>query len=255
MRNERLAAAIRDAGMSVEDMASDIPIHPKTVKQWINGSRLPHEANRQRASAVLRQPEGYLFPEVMDAARSASAMASEFVQIHPSRASIHGPFLGERIDSATTKIDLMAYGGSFLYDTVPHFAQRVQARARAGVAVRLLLGDPDSEAVRLRGQQEGLEQLVINRCRHAWHQVGPLVDSPGITAARHGETLYNSIFRFDDLMFVNAHMFGSPAADNPVIELQRLEGGVMFDRYVRSFDATWSAAKPVFQADIPGLSR
>ena len=35
---------------------------------------------------------------------------------------------------------------------------------------------------------------------------------PGVTARQHGETVYDSIFRFDDALLANAHTFGAAAA-------------------------------------------
>ncbi|MGH3994185.1 MAG: XRE family transcriptional regulator, partial [Pseudonocardiaceae bacterium] len=57
-------------------------------------------------------------------------------------------------------------------------------------------------------------------------------------------TLYNSIYRFDDDMFVNTHVYGSMAAHAPVLHLRRLSGGDLFDTYSESFDVIWNESKP-----------
>ncbi|MGI9616689.1 MAG: hypothetical protein ACR2QO_27480, partial [Acidimicrobiales bacterium] len=60
----------------------------------------------------------------------------------------------------------------------------------------------------------------------------------------HATTLYNSIFRFDDEMLVNTHVYGIPAAHAPVMHLRRLSGGELFDIYQISFEAVWGVAVP-----------
>ncbi len=60
----------------------------------------------------------------------------------------------------------------------------------------------------------------------------------------HSTTLYASIFRYDDIMLANPHMWGAPASANPVLHLRRIEGSSWFDGYRRSFDAVWETARP-----------
>ena len=60
----------------------------------------------------------------------------------------------------------------------------------------------------------------------------------------HATTLYNSIYRFDDAMLVNTHVYGLTAAQAPLLHLRRLDGGVLFDTYLNSFQAAWEVARP-----------
>src|SRR4051794_8670583 len=48
MSNERLRRAVLDAGMTVDDLAAEIGIDPKTLERWITRGRVPHPANRAR---------------------------------------------------------------------------------------------------------------------------------------------------------------------------------------------------------------
>jgi hypothetical protein len=54
----------------------------------------------------------------------------------------------------------------------------------------------------------------------------------------------NSIYRFDSDMLVNAHAYGSPAAQSPVLHLRHLAGGWLFDHYRTSFERVWTQASP-----------
>jgi hypothetical protein len=43
---------------------------------------------------------------------------------------------------------------------------------------------------------------------------------------------------------VNAHAYGAPAAQSPVLHLRQLPGGRLFEHYLASFDRVWELAKP-----------
>lgn len=57
-------------------------------------------------------------------------------------------------------------------------------------------------------------------------------------------TLYTSMFRYDDELLVNPHIWGQPASANPLLHLRRVDAAGWFDNYARSFDAVWAAARP-----------
>jgi hypothetical protein len=73
----------------------------------------------------------------------------------------------------------------------------------------------------------------------------PLLGVPCVDIRTHGTTLYNSLYRADDQMLVNAHVWGVNAYGAPVWHLRRSRAGGMFDTYAASFDAVWSTATPV----------
>jgi hypothetical protein len=57
--------------------------------------------------------------------------------------------------------------------------------------------------------------------------------------------LYNSIYRSDDELLVNTHVFGVGASQAPVLHLRRVAGGSMVTTYIESFELVWSQARPV----------
>jgi hypothetical protein len=79
--------------------------------------------------------------------------------------------------------------------------------------------------VAARGREEKYRHGVESRCRLALLHYQPLIDVPGIGLRTHGTTLYNSIYRVDDQMLVNAHVWGVNAYAAPVWHLRRAEGG------------------------------
>jgi hypothetical protein len=66
----------------------------------------------------------------------------------------------------------------------------------------------------------------------------------GVEIRRHSTVLYNSIYRFDDEMIVNPHVYGRIASHSPALHLRRLGAGDLFEMYADSFDAVWTEAKP-----------
>lgn len=68
----------------------------------------------------------------------------------------------------------------------------------------------------------------------------------------HDATLYNSIYRADDEMLVNTHVYGIGAYLAPVFHLRRLPGSGLFDTYARNIDQTWEGARAVTDHDITG---
>lgn len=55
----------------------------------------------------------------------------------------------------------------------------------------------------------------------------------------------SSLYRADDQMLVNAHVWGVLAYGAPAWHLRRHGDGGKFDTYAGSFDAVWETAHPV----------
>jgi transcriptional regulator with XRE-family HTH domain len=250
MSNERLRAAIVGKGHTIAGLAEQLQVDPKTVERWITKERVPHRAHRLRVAGVLGQDDAYLWPATASDAASRSASEAELVTVYPNRGSVPPGTWESLVDRSTESIDLLAYAASFLHDSIPDFGARLAARARAGVRLRLLFGDPDSPAVALRGEEEAIGDLLAARCRLSWRYFAPVIAEPAVFAREHGCTLYNSVFRFDDTLLANTHLYGTAASQAPVTHLQRITGGRLFDSYQLSFERTWEQARAV-QADQP----
>lgn len=245
MTNERLRTALTNAGMTVVELSERLAVDPKTVERWITTGRPPHRRNRLAVASALDADDCFLWPETADDTRNVTASRSEFTEFFPNRGAVPARIWDDLIDGAAEAIDVLAFGGSFLHDSIADFDARLVARAEAGTSVRLLFGDPESSAVAVRGAEEGLGDLLAARCRLTWAYLQPILGTPGIEARSHGATLYASIFRFDDRILVNHHLFGSPANHNPVHLITRVDGGRTFASYMASFDRVWDSATSV----------
>ncbi|MGX1807885.1 hypothetical protein ACWIGI_19365 [Nocardia sp. NPDC055321] len=71
-----------------------------------------------------------------------------------------------------------------------------------------------------------------------------MIGTPGVAVRLHGATLYSSIYRFDDDMIVNMHVYGRMAPQAPAMHLRQLTQGSLFEMYTQTFDDIWDAAAP-----------
>lgn len=241
--NERLRAAITDAALTSEGLGEALGVDPKTIERWISTGRTPHRRHRQAAGVALGKDEHYLWPAALSDARAEAASAAEVVAVHPNRGSVPPGTWQALLREANESIDMLAFAATFLHDTIPDFDDLIAQRAKAGTRIRLLFGDPDSNAVALRGEEEGIADSLAARCRMTWRYLKPLLGHPGVEARAHDRTLYSSIFRFDDQLFANHHAYGAPANHSPVVHLHRIAGGRMFDHQITAFEKVWDSAR------------
>jgi hypothetical protein len=245
MANERLRGSIAGAGLTVDRLAGIVGVDPKTVERWISKDRIPHRAHRAAAARALKADEMYLWPALLDDARETSASLAEFVTLYPHRGAVPVNLWSSLLEQANDCIDILNYAGLFLTDGTPDIAKTFIRKAESGVRVRLVLGDPDSDAVALRGAEEGVFDGVAARVRLSLTHLQDAIGRPGVEIRLQSATLYNSIYRFDETLLVNTHAYGSPASQSPVMHIQRVPGGRLFDHYMSSFDKVWSRSAPV----------
>jgi hypothetical protein len=240
--NERLRSCITGARLTISDVAAQVGVDPKTVERWIVLGRVPHRSHRWATASLLGTDEAYLWPEIADHKQTQAASTAELITLYPNRGVVPAALWRGLLDGAADRIDVLVFAGLFLPDGYPEIAKLLVSRAEQGTKVRLALGDPDSEAVRRRGDEERIGDGLAARVRLSLMYLRGAVGAPGVELRFHATTLYNSIYRFDDDMLVNAHVYGAPAAHSPVLHLRRLPGGRLFDHYQASFERVWEQA-------------
>jgi hypothetical protein len=240
--NERLRSCITAARLTIAEVAAQVGVDPKTVERWIVLGRIPHRSHRWATASLLGTDEAYLWPELADERRTQAASTSELVTLYPNRGAVPGPLWRSLLEAASDRIDVLVFAGLFLPDGYPEIAKLLAAKAEQGTKVRLTLGDPDSDAVRRRGEEERIGDGLAARVLLGLLYLRDAIGAPGVELRFHATTLYNSIYRFDDDMLVNAHVYGAPAAHSPVLHLRRLPGGQLFDHYQASFERVWEQA-------------
>lgn len=240
-RNQRLDDAIRRSGKRLEDVAEAVSADPKTARRWITTGRLPRPASRKQLADLLGVPEAVIWPDAPGVAYGTS----ELVGIYTTRRELPPATVGALLDLAEHHIDVAAYAALWLWDTVPQFAERVELKIARGASVRICLGDPDSDAVTLRGQEEGIDADMASRCRLAIKYASGIhyVDADAVRLS--GATLYASIFRFDDAVLLNTHLWGAGAPDSPMLHFHRQTDRGIAASAIDSFERVWDAAQPL----------
>ena len=128
---------------------------------------------------------------------------------------------------------------------MPGFSGFSLDKGRAGVTVRIALGDPDGQHAAQRGEEEGIGEAMPAKIRNALTLYRPLGTVQNIEIRLHRTVLYNAIYRADDQLLVNQHAYGIPAAQAPVFCLSDSGGGEMAALYLDSFERVWDRSVPL----------
>ncbi|HZT66736.1 MAG TPA: helix-turn-helix domain-containing protein [Acidimicrobiales bacterium] len=250
MANERLRTALGVSAMTVDELAAKLQVDPKTVERWISTGRTPHARHRRAAALCLGQDEGWIWPDVVPAHRVAEATRAELLSLYPHRSDAPAQLWWSLFEGAQDQIAYVAYAALFLFESHPDLVALLAAKASAGCQVRLALGDATSDAVHQRGEDERFGEGIESRVNLALKHIEPIRQGAGVEVRLHGTTLYNSIYRFDDQLLVNTHLWGVNAYEAPLLHLRRVEGGKLFDLYADNLEQIWSTAIPLTEVTI-----
>jgi hypothetical protein len=242
--NERLRTAMLRTGTTIDDLALCCGVDPKSVERWLSLGRVPHRANRWDAARRLGYDDDYLWPDAPGRVRRDEATQSELVRIYPDRGSVPRGTWHQLLGGAREEISILVHAGLFIAED-PVTRRLLADQARAGVRVRMLLGDPSSDLVAKRGKEEGIGTgTVAAKIRNALSFLAPLALEGLIEIRLHDTTLYNSIYRADDQVLVNSHVYGNTAACAPVLHLRKVSGGSLVAVYTDCTDRVWEQSKP-----------
>jgi len=241
--NERLRAAILSSDLELSTIATRVGVDPKTIEKWVAG-RAPHRRNKYALAAILGREVSYLWTDEQDTAETVALGQAELVTLYPHRSVAPSSAWTDLYGRAVEKLDLLVYAGFWLSED-PLFFRIVREKSEAGVAVRFLLGDPESEVVAQRGADEGIGAAMAAKIRNALVNYTKLFELPGVEFRVLRTVLYNSIYRADDELLVNTHIHGVGAYLAPVLHIRRLPQGTMFASYAESFERVWADARPL----------
>ncbi|MFI9561719.1 helix-turn-helix domain-containing protein, partial [Nonomuraea endophytica] len=234
-------AALAHARLQPLDLATRLGVDPKTVSRWLHG-RVPYPRHRAAVADCLQVDETDLWP---DAINAHQVLSHEVRGIYPHRWAVPQAAWRALFTGATRAIDILTYSGLFLAENAGLISQ-IADRARTGVRLRILLGDPDSPEVAARGIDEGIgADIMAARVRNALTLFGPLQEIPSAEIRLHRTVLYNSIYRADDDLYVNTHAYGTKAPDAPVIRLHHATPDGTTATYLTSLERTWRTARPI----------
>lgn len=238
--NDTLRRALADARIDEVGVSTALGVDPKTVQRWLMG-RVPQRRHRWGLADLVSRHEYDLWPDLAD---GQSGTCPEIRGTYPHRGAVPRELWRGLFSSATQEIGILVYSGLFLAEDVE--TQRTLAdKARAGVAVRILLGDPDGRYLADRGEEEGIGDAIAAKVRNAIVLYRPLLAVDGVEIRLHDTVLYNSIFRADDELLVNPHVFGAAAAYAPILHLRQSSPGDLVTTYAESFDRIWDGGRPL----------
>ena len=250
MRNERLRALLLERGETPDKLAEAVHVDAKTVERWITKGRTPYRSHRYAVAAFLGVDESYIWPDALGRDEVAAVSQSEVVAVWPHRWAVPRDTWGHFFGQAEREIGILVYSGYFLAEDAG-MRQLLADKARSGVRVRVLLGDPESPFVDERGRSEGIEDTMPAKVRSVVAMFRPLNSVENAEIRLHGTILYNSIYRGDEQLLVNTHIYGVMATAAPVFHLRQIPGGEMASSYMESFERVWDAAGPLAEGNQP----
>jgi hypothetical protein len=235
--NTALRRALADADLTEVDVAVGCEVDPKTVRAWLSG-RLPYPRNRRKIARLVARDETDLWPGA-----DAGLESADVCLAYAHRWAVPREEWISLFTSAAQEIGILVYAGLFLAEDegIRHV---LADKARAGVRVRILLGDPAGRSILQRGVDEGIGDAMAAKARNALAHYRTLGAMENVDIRLHETVLYASVYRADDQLLANVHAYGLAAAQTPVFRIRAAQGGEVARLYLDSFERVWHTAKP-----------
>lgn len=238
--NEILRRAFTEAGVNENEVASRLGVDMKTVRRWLTGRR-PYPRHQAALATMLGVDQATIWRNEVPAPQSSPYSGASLEASYAHRWAVPRDVWRWLFSQAEEEIGVLVYAGLFLAEDVG-LLRTLAERARANVSVRILLGDPDSPHVARRGADEGVDGAMAARIRNSMVLYRPLGDVDGVEIRLHDTVLYASLYRADDDLLVNPHVYGVTASHAPVLHVRQVEYGDMASVYVESFERVWESA-------------
>src|SRR6266511_1890162 len=243
MQNERLRRAMTAAHLDMQEVSEATGVDPKTVQRWLKG-RVPHARHRWTIAEVVKEDVRFLWSGVDGQRIPGSPATAEVIAAYPHRAEVPPERWWSLLVDAKRQVDLLAYAMLFLPETHPRLFDLLRGKAAAGCHIRIAMVDPASPQVAERDAEEGVKGGLVARVRTSLRYFGELGDCEGIELRLHATPLYNSLFRFDDEMFITPHLYARTCFRAPLLYLRRLGAGGIFESFASHFEDVWAVSKP-----------
>ena len=140
--NEILRRAIAEAGLTEQDVAGRLGVDPKTVRRWLEGRR-PYPRNRADIASLVGVDQDEIWRVRAPMMPSQESDVVEIEAAYAHRSSVPQAVWRWLFEQAEEEIGILSYAGLFLAEDV-EILRILEKKAREGVSVRILLGDPDS---------------------------------------------------------------------------------------------------------------
>jgi hypothetical protein len=97
----------------------------------------------------------------------------------------------------------------------------------------------------MRDEEERLGGTFAALIQTTLYHLHDIHGCDGIEIRYHSTPMYNSIFRFDNHMFVTPHLYGLHGSKAPLLYLRCLDSDGIFANFAAHFEAIWAAARPI----------
>jgi lambda repressor-like predicted transcriptional regulator len=241
--NERLRQAIKDAGLTLAQLADVMGVDEKTVDRWLQG-RKPYPRHRQAVATALGVSPQDIWPDTprsADPARGRLELVSAFARTD----DVLAPDWHQLLDGASEQIDLLDYT---LIDQLsrPGVPALLRSKADDGCQVRVLI----SYASRARlatdtpidATYPDLEPAAAFEIARSRGYLEPLLGVEGIEVRKFAAMRFNSIIRADDRMLVTLHLWGAARDQAPLLHLHETEHSGIFEQFDRHYQSVWDDA-------------
>lgn len=247
MSNDRLKAALSQAGMEVEQLAELGEVDVKTAQRWLAG-RVPYSRKRLRIAKALRQEEADLWPELAQRTTAKRASDLEGAWAHPN--SEGAPDWLDLIQQASVTIELCDYSLIDVLET-PGAPQLLQSKAATGMNVRLMIASLQSLWITLDDwppdtrPQFSTQGPLTATIAQAHNHLLALIASSEIQARQAIIPRCPAIRRFDNHMLIALPLWGTQRHHSPILQLEHHTENGLFDTFTNHFQALWQTGWPL----------
>ena len=142
--------------------------------------------------------------------------------------------------SLKDKLDITGYTLNAFYESYSDLLVD-KAQNNAGLSVRILLIDPESEFSKHRAN---LEDRTVEAFKNSVERIRKkFADYKNIEIRLIDTPLTTMIFRIDDVMFVGPHFYKKPSKSTITFELN--QKGWVFREFEREFERLWNDARVI----------
>ncbi|MFL5627853.1 MAG: XRE family transcriptional regulator [Ktedonobacteraceae bacterium] len=254
MTNERLRNAMATAHVDIEAITRVTNVDPKTVQRWLGG-RVPHARHRWKIAKLLKEREDFLWPTDETQTITTTAQTAEIVAAYAHRADVPPSAWWYLLTKAERQIDFLGFAMLFLPEQHPGLIDLLKKKSSNSCQVRIAVADPASRYVQDRDQEEQLGGTLPARIQTSLYSFRDLHSCTNVHIHLHSTPMYNSVFRFDNEMFVTTHLYGLHGSKAPLFHIRRLGPHGMFADFAAHFDNLWATTTPVEHITVPAKPR
>ena len=243
MSNERLRSAMKAAHVDIDDITKATNVDTKTVQRWLNG-RVPHARHRWKIAELLKEQDDFLW-STSDTRATDILHTSEVVAAYAHRNEVPPSVWNQLFLKARERIDLLGNSMLFIPEQSSRLVEQLKVKASHGCEIRIAVADPACVAIKMRDEEEQLGGTLPARIQTTLYHFRDIHNFDAIKIRYHSTILYNSLFRYDNDMFITPHLYGLHGSKAPLLHLRCLGPDGIFANFAAHFDAVWATTKPL----------